>query len=337
MTTIFDDIREAIERSAEPVTVDEIFERRTANATRRVHHRHVLLAGGSVPVAAAVVLAVVLAFQGGGDLRPTAPSASLVLDRLGRVADTRAAPQPGAGQFVYVDRQGQGFRPGGYRFGGSQPTFWVTFGYQIQSWTSTTATGQTAQSDGASTPARPSDQSTWEATGRPTLPGATRRTSTQEPDTSTRVGGIGISTLSTDPELLARQLQQAVKSDNAATAGDSGAQFVSVFSLTEELLGTWQLQPAVRSAAFQVLSAQPGVTVQTNAKNHAGRAGTGISAVQNGVSMQIVFDPITSDEVGYSSTIVNPAEAGYPANASGLSGWVVIAPPVIVGSLGSTT
>jgi hypothetical protein len=336
MTTIFDDIREAIERSAEPVTVDEIFERRTANATRRVHHRHVLLAGGSVPVAAAVVLAVVLAFQGGGDLRPTAPSASLVLDRLGRVADTRAAPQPGAGQFVYVDRQGQGFRPGGYRSGGSQPTFWVTFGYQIQSWTSTSAAGQTVQIDGASTPARPSDQITWDATGRPNLPGPTSRTSTQEPDESTQVGGINISTLSADPEVLARQLQQAVNSSNAAAAGGSGSQSVSVFSLTEDLLGTWQLQPTVRSAAFQVLSMQPGVTVQRNATNHAGRAGTGISAVQNGVSMQIIFDPTTSDEVGYSSTIVNPGEAKYPANASGLSGWVVIAPPVLVDELGAT-
>jgi hypothetical protein len=335
MTIIFDDIREAIERSAGPVTMEEILERRTTVATRRLHHRHLLLAGVSIP--AAVAVAAVAILQGGDASGPTAVSASLVLDRMGRVADTQFPLQPGAGQFVYVDRQGLGYGPGGYGPGDSRPTFWVSFSYQVQTWTSTTASGQTVQSDGASTPARPSDQSIWEAAGRPTLAGATSRSSRQAPTTSTQVDGVDISTLSSDTNQLAHQLLQVVAGESAAAQGPSGGQPVTILSVAQDLLNAWQLQPAVRSAIFRVLSTQPGVTVQPDATNHAGQLGTGISDVQDGVKMQIIFDPTTSEEIGYSSTIVGSAPTGYPASATGIAGWVVIAPPVLVNSLGATS
>lgn len=72
------------------------------------------------------------------------------------------------GQYVYVDRSGFHFEPGGYGTGGSSPpSFWVSLHYQVQSWDSTTVNGQTVQRDGAASPARPSDEAAWEAAGRP--------------------------------------------------------------------------------------------------------------------------------------------------------------------------
>lgn len=154
----------------------------------------------------------------------------------------------------------------------------------------------------------------------------------QQPDAGNELGDIDLATLSSAPDQLAQQLQRAASQQNAAEPNLPSGQSATVWSLAEDLLSTWQLQPAVRSAVFQVLSTQPGVTI-AGARNHAGHAGTGISAIQ----MQIIVDPSTSEEIGYSSVIVDPTEAGYPANAFGVAGWVVIAPPIIVDSLGATS
>src|ERR1022692_4941609 len=159
----------------------------------------------------------------------------------------------------------------------------------------------------------------------------------QQPDAGNELGDIDLATLSSAPDQLAQQLQRAASQQNAAETNLFSGQSATVWSLAEELLSTWQLQPAVRSAVFQVLSTQPGVTIQAGARNHAGHAGTGISAIQDGIQMQIIVDPSTSEEIGYSSVIVDPTEAGYPAKAFGLAGWVVIAPPIIVDSLGATS
>jgi hypothetical protein len=339
MMSVFDDIRETVEGCAEPVTIEEITRRRTLVASQQLRQRHWNFAAAAIPVAAIVAVAGVLTVQRGSVSRPSIVSSTGVLDGISKVADTQVPLQPGPGQYVYVDRSGFHFEPGGYGTGGSSPpSFWVSFHYQVRSWDSTTVNGQTVQRVGAASPAGPSDEAAWEAAGRPPLAGPTTRTAmSQQPDAGNELGDIDLATLSSAPDQLAQQLQRAASQQNAAEPNLPSGQSATVWSLAEELLSTWQLQPAVRSAVFQVLSTQPGVTIQAGARNHAGHAGTGISAIQDGIQMQIIVDPSTSEEIGYSSVIVDPTEAGYPANAFGLAGWVVIAPPIIVDSLGATS
>jgi hypothetical protein len=211
----------------------------------------------------------------------------------------------------------------------------VSFDYRVQSWESPTANGEAVKSDGVTSPARPSDEAAWEVAGRPALAGPTSRTShDQQPESTDELDGLDLATLSSDPRQLAQQLEKAV--DEQAAVGPA-REPTTVLSVAEALLDAWQLQPSVRSAVFQILSTQPGVTVQIGARNHAGQAGTGISAMEDGIRFQIIVDPTTSEEIGYSSVIVDPAKAGYPASAAGLTGWVVLAPPVIVDTLGATS
>jgi hypothetical protein len=333
MTNVFDEIRERLEKGVEPVTIEEIFEHRNHVAAERIRRRRRIIVVLATPVTAAVVVTCILTLHGTPLAPPTSPT--LVLNRMSKLADAQLPVEPAPGQFVYTNRTGFQFEPGAFGPGGpSSPSYWVSFGYRAQLWESPTGNGEAVQSDGPTAPARTSDEAAWEAAGRPALAGPTTRTSQgQQPEATDAVDGLDLATLSSDPRRLAQQLEEAV--DPEAAVGPS-QEPRTVLSLAEALLDAWQLQPSVRSAVFHVLSTQPGVTVQIGARNHAGQAGTGISAVEDGIRSQIIVDPTTSVEIGYSSVVVDPAKAGYPTDAAGLAGWVVITPPVVVDTLGAT-
>ncbi|MGH9046923.1 MAG: CU044_5270 family protein, partial [Acidimicrobiales bacterium] len=266
-------------------------------------------------------------------------SASLVLTRFAHIAAAKVSLQPGPGQYVYEQRSGLGFTPGSFSSARSLlPEFWVYFNFEIQSWSSPTTTGGSTQTDGPATPARSSDEMAWRASGSPPLAGPTTRTSqVQATGSTTELGNIDISKLSTDPAQLGAELDQYVSRENSRRSGPGTVQLTTVISLAQELLGAWQTPPTLRAAVFQVLAEQPGVSVQPRATDHAGQVGTGITATQAGERWQLIVDPATSVEIGYDSTVVDPSLADYPSDAAGLAGWVVVQPPIVVDSLGATS
>jgi hypothetical protein len=283
-----------------------------------------------------VAAATVLALNGASSPRPPVNNPSLVLDRFSRVAASQTSFETGPHQFVYVNRYGVHWEPGPYGpRASSPPLFWVSSSYEVQSWESATIEGKTISTTSAGNPARPSDESAWKAAGRPELPGPTTRTS--RPGADDALGtDLDVASLSSQPNKLEQQLQQGADSESHKS-GHAASNPVDVFSLAHGLLSTWQVQPAVRSALFKVLSSQPGVSAKIGVRNHAGQTGTAISLAQDGVEMQMIFDPRTSEEIGYSSVITDAARAGYPPDAQGLTGWVVISPPVLVDSIGRTS
>ncbi|WP_327044702.1 CU044_5270 family protein [Microbispora sp. NBC_01189] len=70
-----------------------------------------------------------------------------------------------------------------------------------------------------------------------------------------------------------------------------------------------------RAALFKAAATIPGVTVNENVGDAAGRTGIGVGRVSNGVREEIIFDPDTYELLGERGVVVNAQEARAPVGS----------------------
>jgi hypothetical protein len=327
----------------------ELTSRRRPPRRSRRHRSIFVLAAVPIVVAAVLVALLVISPSGpslhqttpGQSLRHTTASAATVLRKISVVADQQPILQPGPGQYVY---QGSQSLSSGALGNDRTGSIWINTTMTVQKWMSDQAAGKSIESTSAPAFARPSDRAAWTAAGQPALPPthppiAATVSAGAGSDAFNGLVGLAASSLSTDPATLRAQVQAALNTKNTALQEVCGCTWgdISLVTGVEAVLESWEAAPTVRAAAYQVLATLPGVTVQSSATDHAGAAGEGVTATQDGTQVQLVVDPDTSSVIGSNSTVVDAAQAGLSPSAQGLTTWTVFQPYVVVGSLGATS
>ncbi|MEV0388662.1 hypothetical protein [Nonomuraea sp. NPDC050643] len=147
----------------------------------------------------------------------------------------------------------------------------------------------------------PQDEADWKAAGSPEL--ADKKPQTMD-DSFERILSIdnpsltlqNISKLPTGKDALKRRLDELWKrSPNSARANKAGYLWQTGVDLM-----TAPIKPGTRSALFQVLADQPGITSQGPAKDALGRTGVALSAsTTDAITLRLIIDPRTAELLEY--------------------------------------
>ncbi|UBU13324.1 CU044_5270 family protein [Nonomuraea gerenzanensis] len=147
----------------------------------------------------------------------------------------------------------------------------------------------------------PQDEADWRAAGSPALVERGKRT---HEDNTPRVLSIdnpgltlqNVSALPTGKDELKRRLDELWRrSPNTAGADKAGYLWQTGVDLM-----TAPIRPGTRSALYQVLADQPGITAQGEVTDALGRAGVALSSsTADGVSFRLVIDPETAELLEY--------------------------------------
>jgi hypothetical protein len=188
-------------------------------------------------------------------------------------------------------------------------TFAVDYSQHEQQWVGWNGSGRQVETSTDPTFPTPRDHAEWVADGSPSLTIPPSDQAFAAGQFSDGPGKTDLATLTTDPAALARLISSREIEGGPAGPGED-------FTQVGDLLRASAAPPALRAALFQVAVRIPGVTVVADARNHAGRPGTGLvfrSPVTSGPDRgqvdqrEMIFDPATSDLIGEQAAFVNPA------------------------------
>jgi hypothetical protein len=293
----------------------------TAGDSGPVHRRrHIFVAAGiaaSLVLASSVALVVVL---------PSGPpsAAAAVLEQ----AAASAAQQPsavGEGQYLYTETQSvydvtlynaQGGSGTMTRVAGAQ------FGETDQAWTDQNGLGSVIQTDGTIQFASAADEAAWNA--NPSGPSTTQNVV----DHYAEAGGaysegalVNVSTLPTDPSTLATVIANAEMGTNIDVIPPSrSATFERAAAL---LVGPSQgMTPALASALFEVLAAQPDVELLGTTTDHNGQQGDAVAlpSAQGSSISEVIVDATTGS--------VLEVQFALPAAMTNVGGMTCVGPKV---------
>ncbi len=304
--------------------------------------------------AIAVVVAGLLVLSPG----PTAePAAAEVLRRIASVAaDTPPESMPGPDQFLYTKietleiegwvRGGGPVSRGGPLNGPNTPdAFTALVPADQEFWMSPEGGGRTRETMGTPRFLSEAEQSRWERAGSP-LPGifdpSGQDTYGDDHVLELRRGvvdmeipkppgrGLGpnfgfpdTSSLPTEPEALRLAVQNHPLPGTGNRPG--GKPLETPLDTEETILGLWGIlqqpvsDPELRAAVFNALAELPGIGLDRDATDLAGRSGYAISFVaqDSGLRNEYVFDPETSAILGQRTVLLDPGRAplweGLPA------------------------
>jgi hypothetical protein len=123
-----------------------------------------------------------------------------------------------------------------------------------------------------------------------------------------------LSRLPTEPEALRLAIEN--RRDGSSPVDPSPADSLRRGATVEtllEILGEPIASPALRAAAFGVLAEIPGIGLERDVADVAGRQGDAISWVrERGFGRRYIFDPRTSEILAEAEMIFNSKAAGYP-------------------------
>jgi hypothetical protein len=128
-----------------------------------------------------------------------------------------------------------------------------------------------------------------------------------------------LSQLPTEPEALRLAVEHrrgggSPLAPSPATSPRGGATIVRLLGILSEPLAS----PALRAAAFRALAQIPGIGVERDVADVAGRRGDAIAWVrERGFGRQFIFDPRTSRVLSQAEMIFNAKAAGYPGVPDG--------------------
>ncbi len=236
-----------------------------------------------VPAAAALavlllLLQAVLPTESGG------PTAAEALDRLADVAATRPPIVLGPGEFLYERSRGLVLHEGEDLV--TDRIWRATVPTDRELWVASDGSGRVLAVSGDPVLLTPEDQRAWEAEGSPAfVRGGAVRDETYGPG---ELPFVDLGDLPADPAVLrdmivAREILPgpAGHAENLRIVGD----------LLRETVGP----PEVRAGLFRAAALLPGVELDADAEDHAGRAGVAVSAVDADASVTLIFDPATAE------------------------------------------
>jgi hypothetical protein len=252
-------------------------------AARRPHPRPRRRAAG---LAAAAVLAVALvAAQALVPAGPGARSAAAALLAVAATAEGRPGAPLGPGAYAYelarlVEAhsyrtiEGDGFE--------------VLVTREVETWAAADGSGRIRAEPGAVRFASPEDEARWRAAGAPALPATEPRDERYGPG---ELAAVAPDALPSDPAALLALLERRTVLD--APPGD-----LQTLDLIADLLRPATAPPEQRAALFRAAALLPGITVDGEVLDPAGRPGVGFSLVKGDRRLQLVFDPTTTELLG---------------------------------------
>lgn len=296
---------------------------------------------GAVALAAALAAVVVALglFSGSGRVESAAAEA---LRQTASVAAGDGSPglvPPTAGQFLYTRTkvvQLEGWMPHGYSGSKSEPRVFtphVGDPYPqalvpavVEKWTAPDGTIRQRETLGDVHFFKAADQRRWEAAGSPppwsfdpSWQDATRnRSGHLVKEFTTRKWAPDIhfpdpAEIPTDPKALRHAVADgrirkpwlffpAPKGGSLDAAGTIEGLF--------EIIGKPTATAAIRAAAFDALAEMPGIELERNATDIAGRHGDAVALADGvgGVQSEYLFDPDTAELLAASETVVRPKE-----------------------------
>lgn len=256
----------------------------------RTHHRRTF-GWTFAAIAVATTALVVLALTAGDDSESTA-----VARALNGLAATAERQSP-AGRNAYAYRRTQS----DYGATSTQPVHgrMTTFGYhtpeKTEEWQSATGDLVRCTREGVDRFDSAADRRTWEAAGKPAY-------AASSPFSYEHFHGALPVLVQTRVIDLPTTVAGIARIMSGLRVSDAGAQLSDV----RDLLAWTQVAPEARAAIFRYLATVPGLTVIPHARTHLGRPGVGIGVAGNGltgsrwwVERLVIFDPETSNLIGY--------------------------------------
>ncbi|MBO4273691.1 CU044_5270 family protein [Microbispora triticiradicis] len=113
--------------------------------------------------------------------------------------------------------------------------------------------------------------------------------------------------LPSDPEKMRSHLYARPHGDLPSDAG--------AWTAVGDLLRETYVPAPQRAALFKAAATIPGVTVNENVGDAAGRTGIGVGRVSRGVREEIIFDPATYELLGERGVVVDAREARAPVGS----------------------
>jgi hypothetical protein len=302
MPELAEQIREVIDRSAPPVTIDEIrrFRRAMAVAPERV--AIIQASKRQQPrrwrfiLTAAAVIVLIIAGLVVAPLGSHAPTQSAAAAALGQLAETAAGAPPqvvGPGQYEYSEYQSttiENTNRGWY--------FYTT--QDIQTWADSEGAGKRVTTPvGPPVPATPAARAAWIADGSPPIPQNDPPSEQTYPIAAQGTSGgesklpfYDVQDLPTDPTQIGAFLAQVTQP--ATLIGDSA------FGRAIDYLQAGA-SPAQRAALYQFIASLPGIKAlgQTTVTG-SGQSGVGFADdssaddISTGTQIQAIIDPATS-------------------------------------------
>jgi hypothetical protein len=243
--------------------------------------------------------------------------------RAARAASNQpATAPPAAGQFVYTKSESL------YENTAVADHQTINF-FQTQTreiWIGPDGSGRLRESDGLPRFATSADHAAWLAAGKPDLTGD------RASDTAFRPGGLtylDLSTLPTDPAQLKQLIEN--RTIESGPAGDA-----ETFTIIGDLLRETYAPPDLRSALYTIAAELPGIQLLGAVHDQAGRRGTAVAYISNGLSHELVFDPQTSALLAEQTTVVDPSQQKPPLPAGTVLDWTAYLSSGIVKSTTAT-
>ncbi|HVX20312.1 MAG TPA: CU044_5270 family protein [Acidimicrobiales bacterium] len=332
-----------------------------ASGRRRTRRRRRRAARAGMAGAAAAVVAVVVAVAVAAPWSSAPPSSAGVLDDAAAAVESAPVPVLGAGQYRYTATSGLDqvtlYAPVGTT--GGRTTYRsvaeATYTELDQVWVDRTGAGRVVTTVGPLRFPSAADQAAWEAS--PAALQWALLTTAHPVTTTTDVQQVAtdVSALPTDPVVLGQLLASG---DTGTAVDDVPSGPDSTFKRAAHLLTgpTVGMTPALESALYRVMAAQPGTTVATAVTGRSGVQGTAVSVSAQGID-RVIVDPRSGApleaDFAPSSAVVAVDDGGHPATvcsatapcttqgpARGLVrqsvAWSAPAAPVVVGSDTST-
>lgn len=282
-----------------------LYEQVTAGPTlggARLAPRTLVLSGlGLTAATAAVVAAVAVASSG-----PRPFTATLVLDRVAKVAASRpATAPPPPGDYLYTGSVGfeLASQVGSAGNAEASQTYSVVAPFRRQVWVTNDGSGRLEQN--YFDPSFPSaaDRAAWAADGSPESDGMP--SILQDVDSAQKPGQLSpdLTSLPTDPTTLLSEIEAGDVDSGGLPPGDAGA-----FQIVEELLQETDASSALRAALYEVASEIPGVSLVGAVHDAVGRPGVGVAYTGGGVRDVLIFDPSTSELLGEQTVVADATD-----------------------------
>ncbi|WP_232667431.1 CU044_5270 family protein [Pseudonocardia sp. TRM90224] len=297
---------------------------RPSRLRRPANRRPMLIAAVGLAAAAAVGIPLL----GQGAFAPSSSGPTIVVSApqvlLAAAMSAEALPATDGAFWRSSELSSSVFRtpgPGGYL---------VEERHRFDTWTAKSPTdpGAWISTNLGAAPLSPADEEAWRNAGAPdrftealcvprepcterVVPAASEPPLAFPVEAGDGISPAQLQQLPTDQEALREHLLKSYTGDNPAAAGDPMDPDTWLFTTGSGLIMKQPVRPEVRAAAFRMLAALPGMTVDPHAHDVLGRAGTAVSmrqAVEGGgvLEHRVLIDVGAGIALGEETVVVEP-------------------------------
>lgn len=264
-------------------------------------------------VAAAILLALVWPILDVNRPGARVSAASEVLEEMARAAEIRPYQEPQRGAFVYTKSRALRLAYGGNEATGEEWVSAVPVTREI--WLAPEGSGRIREVWGDPKFLTERDREVWVAAGKPDL--QVGPFVTDEAFSEGELRYIDLSNLPVNPEEL-----HALIDGRVIVGGPPGD--AETFTLIGDMLRETSAPPDVRAALFRVAANLQGVELIGETTDESGRPGTAVGYTEEGITHELIFDPVTSVLLGERT-----------ADSQGtIRSWAVYVTSAAVGSTG---